>query len=142
MKNTPFAYENYLRNYLQTYNFPEAENESFIIERAESAYDVFCDARRRGIDVTTSQELAIVTIMQDLELSMEQIIADILETNLPDRVPEYEYPVILADMAEELEAYESETFGRYTSIRYAEQSDKLRDELISIVDEYLTRNGL
>lgn len=142
MKNTTFAYENYLRNYLRTYNFPEAENESFIIERAESAYDVFCDARRRGIEVITSQELAHVTLMQDLDLSLEQIISDILQTDLPDRVPEYEYPVILADMTDELEAYESEAFGRYTSIKYAEQSDKLRYELIAIVDEYLTRNGL
>ena len=64
MKNTPDAYERYLSTYLSNNNYPEAEDLSFITARADQAYDVFCEARRGGVDVSTAEELALIALMQ------------------------------------------------------------------------------
>jgi len=142
MKNTASAYENYLRNHLTRYNFPEADDESFIIARAENAYDVFCDARLRGLDVATSQELAHATLMQDIDLSLDLFVRNILDVDLPDRVPESIYPLIIADMAEVLAPYEDVPLETYATIKGEEMLVTLRYELIEVIDEYLTKNGL
>lgn len=141
MKNTLSAYENTLRNYLNRYNYPEAEDESFITCRAENAYDVFCDARRRGIDVPTSEELAKIVLYQDLDITFDDVIKDILAEEFYDDLPEYEYDNVIADMEYLLEEYR-ELYDITPEFMATSEGDAMKTALTGIIKEYIEDNGL
>ena len=102
MKNTPDAYERYLSTYLSNNNYPEAEDLSFITARADQAYDVFCEARRGGVDVSTAEELALIALMQGYQgESFDDLVREILF----DYCPEEGYDFFISDMEDRLEDY-------------------------------------
>lgn len=140
MKNNLNAYELHLSAHLSRHNYPEAEDRNFITARADQALDVFCEARRGGVDVLTAQELALTCLMQDFELSFDDVIRDILSKQFDDRIPEYEHDIVIADMEEQLEEYR-DIFNadEYTNTFFGME---LRYELIDIIDQYLMSNGL
>lgn len=136
MKNTLNAYEAYLRTYLQRYHFPEAEDESFITCRADNAYEVFCAARANGLDVICAEELAKVTLMQDFDLSLDDVVRGLFVSDFADRIPEYEYDIILAHLDDALEEYR-ERYAISYEFMATEEGRMLEMELINLIDENL-----
>lgn len=141
MKNTLSAYENHLSNYLTRYNFPEAEDQSFITCRAEEAYDVFCDARLRGLDVLTSEELAKITLMQGLDITFDDVLKEILTEEFADDVPEYEHEILIADMEFLFEEYR-ELYEISPEFMASPEGDAMKSALIGIIEQYIDENGL
>lgn len=141
MKNTPNAYERHLSTYLSNNNYPEAEDLSFITARAEQAYDVFCEARLGGVDVSTAEELALITLMQGYNVELNDVVKNILDTDLADHVPEYEYDVLIADMDDLLEEYKELDYEAYSDM-LLNGNDPMRLELIGLISDYLEYNGL
>lgn len=134
MKNTPDAYERYLSTYLSNNNYPEAEDLSFITARADQAYDVFCEARRGGVDVSTAEELALIALMQGYQgESFDDLVREILF----DYCPEEGYDFFISDMEDRLEDYrEQYSPDKYPS--YSAEYEAFKTELLGVIDDYFT----
>lgn len=136
MKNNLIGYERMLCAYLERYHFAEAEDMNFITTRADNALEVFCDARLRGLDVICAEELAIQTLMQDFELSLDDVVRGLLAKDFADRLPEYEYDVFLAHIDEALEPYREQYRISYEFMD-TQEGQELEMELINLIDENL-----
>lgn len=134
MKNTPDAYERYLSNHLSRNNYPEAEDLSFITARADQAYDVFCEARRGGVDVQTAQELAMIALMQGYQ---EDSFEDLVREILYDYSPEEGYDFFMADMENRLEEYR-ERYEASDFPSYSAEYEAFKTELLGVIDNYFT----
>ena len=134
MKNTPDAYERYLSTYLSNNNYPEAEDLSFITARADQAYDVFCEARRGGVDVSTAEELALIALMQGYQgESFDDLVREILF----DYCPEEGYDFFISDMEDRLEDYrEQYSLNKYPP--YSAEYEAFKTELLGVIDDYFT----
>lgn len=134
MKNTPDAYERYLSTYLSNNNYPEAEDLSFITARADQAYDVFCEARRGGVDVSTAEELALIALMQGYQgESFDDLVREILF----DYCPEEGYDFFISDMEDRLEDYR-EQYSPDKYPPYSAEYEAFKTELIGVIDDYFT----
>lgn len=134
MKNTPDAYERYLSTYLSNNNYPEAEDLSFITARADQAYDVFCEARRGGVDVSTAEELALIALMQGYQgESFDDLVREILF----DYCPEEGYDFFISDMEDRLEDYR-EQYSPDKYPPYSAEYEAFKTELLGVVDDYFT----
>lgn len=134
MKNTPDAYERYLSTYLSNNNYPEAEDLSFITARADQAYDVFCEARRGGVDVSTAEELALITLMQGYQgESFDDLVREILF----DYCPEEGYDFFISDMEDRLEDYR-EQYSPDKYPPYSAEYEAFKTELLGVIDDYFT----
>lgn len=134
MKNTPDAYERYLSTYLLNNNYPEAEDLSFITARADQAYDVFCEARRGGVDVSTSEELALIALMQGYQgESFDDLVREILF----DFCPEEGYDFFISDMEDRLEEYR-EQYSPDKYPVYSAEYEAFKTELLGVIDDYFT----
>ena len=134
MKNTPDAYERYLSTYLSNNNYPEAEDLSFITARADQAYDVFCEARRGGVDVSTAEELALIALMQGYQgESFDDLVREILF----DYCPEEGYDFFISDMEDRLEDYR-EQYSPDKYPPYSAEYEAFKTELLGVIDNYFT----
>ena len=134
MKNTPDAYERYLSTYLSNNNYPEAEDLSFITARADQAYDVFCEARRGGVDVSTAEELALIALMQGYQgESFDDLVREILF----DYCPEEGYDFPTSDMEDRLEDYR-EQYSPDKYPPYSAEYEASKTELLGVIDDYFT----
>lgn len=134
MKNTPDAYERYLSTYLSNSNYPEAEDLSFITARADQAYDVFCEARRGGVDVSTAEELALIALMQGYQgESFDDLVREILF----DYCPEEGYDFFISDMEDRLEDYR-EQYSPDKYPPYSAEYEAFKTELLGVIDDYFT----
>lgn len=134
MKNTPDAYERYLSTYLSNNNYPEAEDLSFITARADQAYDVFCEARRGGADVSTAEELALIALMQGYQgESFDDLVREILF----DYCPEEGYDFFISDMEDRLEDYR-EQYSPDKYPPYSAEYEAFKTELLGVIDDYFT----
>ena len=134
MKNTPDAYERYLSTYLSNNNYPEAEDLSFITARADQAYDVFCEARRGGVDVSTAEELALIALMQGYQgESFDDRVREILF----DYCPEEGYDFFISDMEDRLEDYR-EQYSPDKYPPYSAEYEAFKTELLGVIDDYFT----
>lgn len=134
MKNTPDAYERYLSTYLSNNNYPEAEDLSFITARADQAYDVFCEARRGGVDVSTAEELALIALMQGYQgESFDDLVREILF----DYCPEEGYDFFISDMEDRLEDYR-EQYSPDKYPLYSAEYEAFKTELLGVIDDYFT----
>lgn len=134
MKNTPDAYERYLSTYLSNNNYPEAEDLSFITARADQAYDVFCKARRGGVDVSTAEELALIALMQGYQgESFDDLVREILF----DYSPEEGYDFFISDMEDRLEDYR-EQYSPDKYPVYSAEYEAFKTELLGVIDDYFT----
>ncbi|MBJ2196587.1 MULTISPECIES: DUF1896 family protein [Bacteroidales] len=134
MKNTPDAYERYLSTYLSNNNYPEAEDLSFITARADQAYDVFCEARRGGVDVSTAEELALIALMQGYQgESFDDLVREILF----DYCPEEGYDFFISDMEDRLEDYR-EQYSPDKYPPYSAEYEAFKTELLGVIDDYFT----
>ena len=134
MKNTPDAYERYLSTYLSNNNYPEAEDLSFITARADQAYDVFCEARRGGVDVSTAEELALIALMQGYQgESYDDLVREILF----DYCPEEGYDFFISDMEDRLEDYR-EQYSPDKYPPYSAEYEAFKTELLGVIDDYFT----
>lgn len=134
MKNTPGAYERYLSTYLSNNNYPEAEDLSFITARADQAYDVFCEARRGGVDVSTAEELALIALMQGYQgESFDDLVREILF----DYCPEEGYDFFISDMEDRLEDYR-EQYSPDKYPPYSAEYEAFKTELLGVIDDYFT----
>ena len=134
MKNTPDAYERYLSTYLSNNNYPEAEDLSFITARADQAYDVFCEARRGGVDVSTAEELALIALMQGYQ---GESFADLVREILFDYCPEEGYDFFISDMEDRLEDYR-EQYSPDKYPPYSAEYEAFKTELLGVIDDYFT----
>ena len=134
MKNTLDAYIRYLSNFLSRNNYLEAENLSFINARADQAYEVFWEARRGGVEVSTAEELAMIALMQGYEGdSFDDLVREILS----NYSPEEGYDFFISDMDDVLEEYRS----RYSPDKYPVHSaeyEAFKTELLGVIDDYFT----
>lgn len=134
MKNTPDTYERYLSTYLSNNNYPEAEDLSFITARADQAYDVFCEARRGGVDVSTAEELALIALMQGYQgESFDDLVREILF----DYCPEEGYDFFISDMEDRLEDYR-EQYSPDKYPPYSAEYEAFKTELLGVIDDYFT----
>lgn len=134
MKNTPDAYERYLSTYLSNNNYPEAEDLSFITARADQAYDVFCEARRGGVDVSTAEDLALIALMQGYQgESFDDLVREILF----DYCPEEGYDFFISDMEDRLEDYR-EQYSPDKYPPYSAEYEAFKTELLGVIDDYFT----
>lgn len=134
MKNTPDAYERYLSTYLSNNNYPEAEDLSFITARADQAYDVFCEARRGGVDVSTAEELALIALMQGYQgESFDDLVREILF----NYCPEEGYDFFISDMEDRLEDYR-EQYSPDKYPPYSAEYEAFKTELLGVIDDYFT----
>lgn len=134
MKNTPDAYERYLSTYLSNNNYPEAEDLSFVTARADQAYDVFCEARRGGVDVSTAEELALIALMQGYQgESFDDLVREILF----DYCPEEGYDFFISDMDDRLEEYR-EQYSPDKYPVYSAEYEAFKTELLGVIDDYFT----
>lgn len=134
MKNTPDAYERYLSTYLSNNNYPEAEDLSFITARADQAYDVFCEARCGGVDVSTAEELALIALMQGYQgESFDDLVREILF----DYCPEEGYDFFISDMEDRLEDYR-EQYSPDKYPPYSAEYEAFKTELLGVIDDYFT----
>lgn len=134
MKNTPDAYERYLSTFLSNNNYPEAEDLSFITARADQAYDVFCEARRGGVDVSTAEELALIALMQGYQgESFDDLVREILF----DYSPEEGYDFFISDMEDRLEDYR-EQYSPDKYPVYSAEYEAFKTELLGVIDDYFT----
>lgn len=134
MKNTPDAYERYLSTYLSNNNYPEAEDLSFITARADQAYDVFCEARHGGVDVSTAEELAMIALMQGYQgESFDDLVREILF----DYCPEEGYDFFISDMEDRLEEYR-EQYSPDKYPVYSAEYEAFKTELLGVIDDYFT----
>ncbi len=134
MKNTPDAYERYLSTYLSNNNYPEAEDLSFITARADQAYDVFCEARRGGVDVSTAEELALIALMQGYQgESFDDLVREILF----DYCPEEGYDFFISDMEDRLEDYR-EQYSPDKYPPYSAEYEAFKTDLLGVIDDYFT----
>lgn len=134
MKNTPDAYERYLSTYLSNNNYPEAEDLSFITARADQAYDVFCEARRGGVDVSTAEELALIALMQGYQgESFDDLVREILF----DYCPEEGYDFFISDMEDRIEEYR-EQYSPDKYPVYSAEYEAFKTELLGVIDDYFT----
>ena len=134
MKNTPDAYERYLSTYLSNNNYPEAEDLSFITARADQAYDVFCEARRGDVDVSTAEELALIALMQGYQgESFDDLVREILF----DYCPEEGYDFFISDMEDRLEDYR-EQYSPDKYPPYSAEYEAFKTELLGVIDDYFT----
>lgn len=134
MKNTPDAYERYFSTYLSNNNYPEAEDLSFITARADQAYDVFCEARRGGVDVSTAEELALIALMQGYQgESFDDLVREILF----DYCPEEGYDFFISDMEDRLEEYR-EQYSPDKYPVYSAEYEAFKTELLGVIDDYFT----
>ena len=134
MKNTPDAYERYLSTYLSNNNYPETEDLSFITARADQAYDVFCEARRGGVDVSTAEELALIALMQGYQgESFDDLVREILF----DYCPEEGYDFFISDMEDRLEDYR-EQYSPDKYPPYSAEYEAFKTELLGVIDDYFT----
>lgn len=134
MKNTPDAYERYLSTYLSNNNYPEAEDLSFITARADQAYDVFCEARRGGVDVSTAEELALIALMQGYQ---GESFDDLVREILIDYCPEEGYDFFISDMEDRLEDYR-EQYSPDKYPPYSAEYEAFKTELLGVIDDYFT----
>ncbi len=134
MKNTPDAYERYLSTYLSNNNYPEAEDLSFITARADQAYDVFCEARRGGVDVSTAEELALIALMQGYQ---GESFDDLVRERLFDYCPEEGYDFFISDMEDRLEDYR-EQYSPDKYPPYSAEYEAFKTELLGVIDDYFT----
>lgn len=134
MKNTPDAYERYLSTYLSNNNYPEAEDLSFITARADQAYDVFCEARRGGVDVSTAEELALIALMQGYQ---GENFDDLVREILFDYCPEEGYDFFISDMEDRLEDYR-EQYSPDKYPPYSAEYEAFKTELLGVIDDYFT----
>lgn len=134
MKNTLDAYIRYLSNFLSRNNYSEAEDLSFINARADQAYEVFWEARRGGVEVSTAEELAMIALMQGYEGdSFDDLVREILS----DYSPEEGYDFFISDMDDVLEEYRE----RYSPDKYPVHSaeyETFKTELLGVIDDYFT----
>lgn len=136
-------YERYLQNYLAENYFPQVDDEGFITDRCEIAYDVFDDWRRQGLSVGQAQELAIETLMKDFELSAANIVFELFERYYRDVVPEYLYQTILIDMQGKglLDDFPNDKSYSHAFLESPKGIALIR-QLTDIIDKYISTYGL
>lgn len=134
MKNSLDQYERMLFKYLSDNNFPEAEDYGFIASRADEAAEAFNQARLNGKNVTEAQEIAIQTLIADLNgETFDELVRGILE----NYSPEEGYDFFIADMEERLEDLrERYTPGEYPV--YSAEYDAFKTDLLGVIDDYFT----
>ena len=86
---TDFSYYGmYLLDYLRTNRFEQANDESFIRERADRAAETYERARLEGYPAASAQELAMKTLTEGLRYSKYVILREVVENEFADDVPE------------------------------------------------------
>ena len=134
MKNTLDAYVRTLSGFLSRNNYPEAEDLSFINARADQAYEVFWEARRGGVDVSTAEELAMIALMQGYESdSFDALVREILS----EYCPEEGYDFFTSDMDDVLEEYR-ERYSPDLYPVYSAEYEAFKTELLGVIDDYFT----
>ncbi len=123
-----------LFKYLSDNSFPEAEDYGFIASRADEAAEAFNQARLNGKNVTEAQEIAIQTLMADLN---GETFDELVRGILGNYSPEEGYDFFMADMEERLEDLrERYTPGEYPV--YSAEYDAFKTELLGVIDDYFT----
>lgn len=72
----------YLQSHLRDHRFPEADNEQFIMFRADSAYNAFIAYRLEGRSVDMARELAMRILLDGLYVSRWDVIMQVIEEDL------------------------------------------------------------
>ncbi len=79
-------YNLYLRKYLSDHRFPEAEDDLFISNRSDHAYDVFVESRLAGDEWFVSNEKAMDALFAGLEMSEYDFIRELLLNEFYDHI--------------------------------------------------------
>ena len=136
-------YRTYLHGHLIYHQFPQGRREDFIDERADAACEEFLLRRREGKSVDAAQEMAMRVLLNGLYVSRYDVIYNILEENLYDKVPEPYWPKLaphllsLARVKNILDRYEVN--GDFLD---RETHQPMLMELLGTINEILDDYGL
>ena len=79
-------YNLYLRRYLREHRFPEADDDLFIANRAETASNAYVESRLNGDEVYVSSQLAINRLTEGFEISPYEFVSEILMNEFADHI--------------------------------------------------------
>lgn len=79
-------YNLFLRQYLMTHHFPEAEDDMLIATCAEAAADTYVESRLAGDEVYVSSEKAIDRLLDGFEISPYEFVSGILADEFSDHI--------------------------------------------------------
>ncbi len=85
-------YRVYLQGHLRDHHFPQRNNQKFIDQRVDAAYDKFVTLRLEGKPVQIAQEMAMRTLLDGLYVSRYDVIYNVVEENLWLRLPQQYWP--------------------------------------------------
>lgn len=85
-------YRVYLQGHLRDHHFPQRNNQKFIDQRVDAAYDRFVTLRLEGKPVHIAQEMAMRTLLDGLYVSRYDVIYNVVEENLWLRLPQQYWP--------------------------------------------------
>lgn len=79
-------YNLFLRQYLMTHHFPEAEDDLLMASRAEAAADIYVESRLSGDEVYVASEKAIDHLLDGFEISPYEFVSGILADEFSDHI--------------------------------------------------------
>lgn len=85
-------YRVYLQGHLRDHHFPQRNNQKFIDQRVDAAYDKFVTLRLEGKPVHIAGEMAMRTLLDGLYVSRYDVIYNVVEENLWLRLPQQYWP--------------------------------------------------
>lgn len=132
----------YLLRYLTENHFLEADNPTFIEERANQASDTYEQARLEGYPADGAQELAMSVLLKGLHYSKYDLLMEVLYNEFSDEIPEAEAPAF----AEKLLLLIESVFSVYdlsdNSFAVSPEYDTLYTELTGAVVLYIEEHGV
>lgn len=93
-----------LTKYLTDHHFPQEDDEDFIHNRTEDAYDELVKLRLSGMETVDAEDGARKVLFAGLEVSLYDAIVSNMD-EFPDVIPEEMYPYVLSDAAQSLAEY-------------------------------------
>lgn len=97
-------YQGLLTKYLSEHHFPQEDDEDFILNRTDEAYNELVRLRLSGMETADAEDGARMVLFAGLEVSLYDAIVHNMD-EFPDMIPEDIYPCVLGDAAESLAEY-------------------------------------
>ena len=131
----------YLLNYLTENRFAQAADKEFVRERAERAADTYEQSRREGLTPDAAQERAMDALTRGLRFPPFALLAEILEREFPDEVPQEDIAAVATALLPHLRGILSR-YALSDDFAQSPEYDRLYSELTGAVALHLEAHGI
>ena len=131
----------YLLNYLTENRFAQATDKEFVRERAERAADTYEQSRREGLTPDAAQERAMDALTRGLRFSPFALLAEILEREFPDEVPQEDIAAVATALLPHLRGILSRN-ALSDDFAQSPEYDRLYSELTGAVALHIEAHGI